>query len=165
MPSFQGRPKAFLDEVILPALAKLELDPNPRAVAQLLLGTAIQESNLQFRRQFGDGPARGLFQMEPVTHDDIWANFLKFNAGLSAKVASFLGGGGPSADAMENNDLYATAMARAHYRRVPAALPAADDIVAMGAYWKVHYNTLLGAGTAQEFIDHYQQVVQGNFPR
>jgi hypothetical protein len=165
MPSFQGKPKEFVDQVILPALATLGLDPNPRAAAQLLLGTAIQESNLHFRRQLGDGPARGLFQMEPATHDDIWANFLKFNTGLGTKVASFLGGGGPSANALENNDLYAAAMARAHYRRVSAPLPAADDIAGMGAYWKAHYNTPLGAGTAQEFIDHYQQAVQGNFPQ
>jgi len=164
MPSFQGKPKAFLDEVILPALAGLGLDANPRAAAQLLLGTAIQESNLQFRRQFGDGPARGLFQMEPATHNDIWTNFLKFNPALADKVRSFLGGAEPSADALENNDKYAAAMARAHYRRVSAPLPAADDIPAMGAYWKAHYNTPQGAGTANEFIDHYRLVVHGDFP-
>jgi hypothetical protein len=157
MPEFKDRPQAFLDEVILPALAGLELDANPKAASQLLLGTAIQESNLQFRRQFGDGPARGLFQMEPATHNDIWNNFLRFNEPLSAKVRSFLNGDPQSAATLENNDKYAAAMARVHYRRVPPALPAADDIAAMGAYWKAHYNTPLGAGTATEFIKNWRR--------
>ena len=157
MPDYKDKPQDFLNEVILPALAGLGVDANPTAASQLLLGTAIQESNLFYRRQLGNGPARGLFQMEPATHDDIWANYLKYNAPLAAQVRSFLNGGTESAGELENNDKYAAAMTRVHYRRVPAALPAADNIEAMGAYWKAHYNTPLGAGTVAEYVANWRK--------
>jgi len=157
MREYQDRPQAFLDEVILPALAGLAVDADAKAASQLLLGTAIQESNLHYRRQLGDGPARGLFQMEPATHNDIWTNYLAYQAGLAAKVRGFLDGAAQSADALETNDRYAAAMARVHYRRVPAALPPVGDINAMGAYWKQYYNTPAGHGTAAQFVTNWRR--------
>lgn len=61
-------PLECLRDLILPALE--EADPilktkNRTEAAVLLLAIAIQESALRYRRQLGDGPARGLFQMEP----------------------------------------------------------------------------------------------------
>jgi len=157
MADYKDRPQAFLDEVILPTLAGLGLDADPKAASQLLLGTAIQESNLFYRRQLGDGPARGLFQMEPATYNDIWGNYLAYQAGLADKVRAFLNGDPQSAAALENNDKYAAAMTRVHYRRVPAALPPFGDIDAMGAYWKQYYNTPQGGGTAAEFVDNWHR--------
>ncbi len=61
-----------------------------RAAEDLVLGTALQESNLRYLRQLNDGPARGVYQMEPATHDDIWENYLAFRAELSAHVSAFL---------------------------------------------------------------------------
>ena len=154
---YQDKPQEFLDEVILPALAGLGLDGGSKAASELLLGTAIQESNLHFRRQLGNGPARGLFQMEPATHNDIWTNFLAFQAPLAAKVRVFLNGDPQSADTLETNDKYAAAMARVHYRRVPPALPPAGDVNAMGAYWKQHYNTPQGHGTAAQYVANWRR--------
>jgi len=67
----------FRRDVIAPVLQKSGLDSE--AAEELLLGTAVQESlNFKYRRQMGGGPARGYFQMEPATHDDIWDNYLQF---------------------------------------------------------------------------------------
>jgi hypothetical protein len=141
-----------------PALATLVA--GGLAAEQLLLGTAIQESLLVHRRQLGNGPARGLFQMEPATHDDCWANFLKFRAPLAARVRLTLDAGQQAAArTMEVNDRYAAAMCRVRYLRVPAAMPAADDIEAMANYWKQHYNTPLGAGTPDEFLEKWPRYV------
>jgi len=41
-------------------------------------------------------------------------------------------------------------MCRIHYLRVPEPIP--DTIQGQAAYWKMHYNTELGAGTPQEYI-------------
>src|SRR5947207_14512835 len=112
MTDYQGNPKGFVDEVIAPALEALGLDGDLQAATELLLGTAMQESGLVFRKQLGGGPARGLFQMEPATHDDIWANFLKFRAALAAKVRQFLAGREVDAEELIDNDRYAAAMAR-----------------------------------------------------
>ncbi|WP_157098735.1 hypothetical protein [Novosphingobium rosa] len=43
------------------------------AASDLLLGTAVHESGgFRWNRQLGNGPARGYFQMEVATHNDIW---------------------------------------------------------------------------------------------
>ncbi|MEY8241449.1 MAG: hypothetical protein RPT25_13980, partial [Cycloclasticus sp.] len=50
---------------------------------------------------------------------------------------------------------YATAIARVIYYRVPKALPPGNDIRALAKYWKTHYNTSLGRGTADEFVQNF----------
>jgi hypothetical protein len=150
--------RKILLDCIRPALTAL--GRGGRAAEQLVLGTAIQESLLIHRQQLGNGPALGLFQMEPATHDDCWDNFLKFRSDLTAKVKLTLG---PGEDAvpvtMKVNDRYAAAMCRVCYVRVSEALPAQDDIDAMANYWKKHYNTLLGAGKPEEFLAKWPQYV------
>jgi hypothetical protein len=146
----------FRESVIKPVLARMGLASE--AAEQLLLGTAIQESLfLRYRRQMGGGPAVSYFQMEPATHNDIWDNFLKYRPEWAAKATSFLTS--ESADKMtelENNDEYATAMARIHYMRVPASLPEAGDVSAQANYWKQYYNTPLGKGKPHEYIEKWQ---------
>ena len=152
--------RRFTEEVIDPALAAIALDdPAARAsVRQLLLGTALQESGLKHLRQLANkdgtrGPALGYFQMEPATHDDIWMNFLNFRPALAARARAAAGQavGRPKAERMVESHLYAAVMARLRYRRAPGKLPAAGDVKGMGAYWKAHYNTVLGKGRAAEF--------------
>lgn len=150
--------RSVLTTAIRPALATLQA--GGRAAEQLVLGTAIQESLLVHRRQLGNGPARGLFQMEPATHDDCWTNFLKFRTALAERVRHTLAPGQePVATTLEVNDRYAAAMCRVRYLRVPAAMPSADDIAAMANYWKQHYNTPLGAGAPEEFLEKWPHYV------
>ena len=148
-------PQEFLEQVIRPTLATIGL--SGAAAENLLLGTAIQESRLVFRRQLGNGPARGLFQMEQPTHDDIWANYLTFRQALGDQVGAQPNGAANRFAELENNDPYACAMARVHYLRVSEALPAANDIAALANYWKRHYNTSQGAGTADEFVANWNK--------
>ena len=161
MTDYQGNPKGFVDEVITPALEALGLDGDLQAATELLLGTAMQESGLVFRKQLGGGPARGLFQMEPATHDDIWANFLKFRAALSAKVRQFLAGREVDAQELIDNDRYAAAMARIQYYRMGQIVgkdpvPDATDIAGMADYWKTYYNTAGGAGAPAQFVANWE---------
>ena len=58
-------PLQFLDCVVALTLGELHMD-SPAAQA-LVLGTAAQESRLQYLVQLGNGPAREIFQMEPAT--------------------------------------------------------------------------------------------------
>jgi hypothetical protein len=149
MTDYQGNPKGFVDEVITPALEALGLDGDLQAATELLLGTAMQESGLVFRKQLGGGPARGLFQMEPATHDDIWANFLKFRAALAAKIRQFLAGREVDAEELIDNDRYAAAMARIQYYRM-------GQIAGMADYWKTYYNTAGGAGAPAQFVANWE---------
>jgi hypothetical protein len=103
--------------------------------------------------------------MEPSTHDDIWANYLNYRHTLSNNVASFLSS--PTANKyleLENNDKYAAAMARVHYMRVSAPLPSQGNTVSQANYWKQHYNTPLGKGKPQEYIDKWNKYVLGGTP-
>ena len=45
------------------------------------------------------------------------------------------------------------ALCRLHYRRVPSGLPKAGNLEAQAKYWKEFYNTKLGKGTIEHFIE------------
>lgn len=140
----------FKDWVITPALDALHL--NSVAAQELLLGTALQESRLSNLAQIG-GPALGVFQMEPATHDDIWLNFLAYKPDLARKLENLSAKQTPKE--MATNLLYAAAMCRVHYYRSPKPLPDAGAINAQAAYWKAVYNTPLGRGKASEYVDNW----------
>jgi len=111
-----------------------------------------------FLVQLGGGPALGIFQMEPNTHDDIWLNFLQYREALAGEIrGQYMVNGGASE--LVWNLAYATAMCRMHYLRKPGAIP--TSVEGMAAYWKKHYNTELGKGTEEEFIANYNRYVVG----
>ena len=146
----------FTELVIIPALESLQL--NSKAAQELLLGTAIQESGLRYLHQLGDGPALGLFQMEPATHDDIWENYLAYRATLAQKIPG-TGGSAIRRKAVEmvGNLWYAAGMCRVHYLRAPEPLPEAGDLEGQAAYWKKWYNTAQGAGTVEHYIRNWRK--------
>lgn len=133
---------------------------SPDAV-YLLLGTAAQESRLGTYINQINGPALGVFQMEPTTEQDIWTNFLQYRPHLRNMVAKATGVKHPDPGHLRGNLIYQIAMARLHYFRVPEPLPAGNDILAMARYWKEHYNTHLGRGTVEEFQGNYTRYVLG----
>lgn len=153
----------FLRFAISPALRSISSMKFPMwsvAAEELLLGTAIVESDLRFRRQLGNGPARGLFQMEPATHNDIWTNFLKYKPELGNAIVKLMST--PDSDKLvelEKNDKYACAMARAHYLRVRQLLPKAGDVEAMAKYWKDHYNTWKGMGEWSKYVAKWRKTM------
>lgn len=135
------------------------------AAEQLVLGTGIQESLLIYRTQQGNppGPALGLFQMEPDTHDDIWGNYLAYESELANLVKSTLQSGQKNeASTLKTNDKYAAAMCRVHYSRNPDPLPPVNDVTALAKYWKKFYNTPEGAGTVKEFKDKWPLYVNAD---
>ena len=149
----------FRASVVRPVLAHLGVH-SPAAEA-LIVGTAVHESGgLRWLAQRGGGPAKGVFQIEPATHDDIWGNFLRFRPRLAAKVAAVAAPWPARHDQLATNLAYACAIARVQYLRVPEPLPAAGDLRGLAAYWKAHYNTARGAGTAAAFVRDYRRFVK-----
>ena len=121
---------------------------------ELLMMTAAIESNLgQYIRQVGGGPALGIFQMEPESHDDIYSNYINNRPYLWDVVDLF------SADEshrnLEYNLAYAIIMARIHYLRAKGPLPEATDIEGMAHYYKKVWNTHLGKSTVEEAVEDY----------
>ena len=143
----------FKKLVIEPTLEYLELSA-PAAI-NLLIGTALMESRLKHLIQKPNGPALGLFQMEPATHKDIWDNFLKYKTGLAEKVSGLIAPKPDSETQLKTNLAYSAAMCRVHYYRAPTKLPEAEDLKGLAHYWKKYYNTELGAGKPEEFEEVY----------
>lgn len=145
-------------EVVRPALESIDRLSVP--AENLVMATAAQESHLEYIRQLGSGPALGLFQMEPATHDDIWTNYLASKPLLANLVRRSIEttAAYPEASRLAWDLRYAAIMCRIHYLRVPEALPPGTDVPAMAAYWKQHYNTPAGAGTVEEFVENYRRV-------
>ena len=146
----------FKTYVLQPTLEQIKL--YSLSAENLLLGTALTESgDLHYLHQLGQGPALGLYQMEPHTHDDIWDNYLAFRKDLRREVLAYLGPVPEPKDQLITNLAYATVMARVHYLRVKEPLPAADDHRGLANYWKEHYNTKLGAGKPDAFVRHLKE--------
>ena len=144
--------------IVRPILNELELwSP---AAENLVIGTGITESRLYYLKQMGEGPALGIYQMEPFTHNDLWRTTL-WGTYLGARVSRLLpsfSGVSPRATEMIGNLYYATAMCRVHYRRIKEPLPA-NDAVALAKYWKQYYNTPLGKGSWEKSAVHFALAV------
>lgn len=145
------------EHVIGPVLDHLHLWS--RSAENLLLGTAAVESAMGKYIHQINGPAIGIWQMEPTTHNDIWSHFLDGRPEVAVGVKSLAGyrwmGRRVRPEEMAGNLFYACAMTRIHYLRVPEALPDENDVDGMAMYWKQHYNTAAGAGTPEGFVSSY----------
>lgn len=155
-------PQGLLDEVIWPVLTRLDGVMDGRASSpaaiNLLLGTAAVESALgEDLVQDGNGPARGLFQMEADTERWLLDGYLARRIVMRQAVTDLTV---PLPDyELTGNLFYATALARVLYWTKPEPLPEADDVEGLAAYWKQHYNTPGGHGTVAKFCLDYRRMV------
>ncbi len=144
----------FLDYVIRPTILTLGIGGQSAEI--LLLGTALVESNLSALKQYNNGPALGIYQMEAKTHFDIWYNYLRYREELARKIEKFIVPGLLGPEQLIGNLYYATAMTRTHYRRVKQALPLVNDLKGMAQYHKDHYNTSAGKTDPEESIKYFK---------
>lgn len=150
----------FRELVVRPTLKRLHKDiPYSVEAEDLLIMTAAHESHLGTYLKQINGPALGVYQMEPATLEDIWSNYLYYRQDIESEIALMCGGthhGGPSE--LVTNLEFATAMARVHYYRVSEALPKrtgfetrSDYIRALAKYAKKYYNTDKGKATVEDY--------------
>src|SRR5262245_5087223 len=126
------------DLIITPALALLPSAMRSPAAVELLIGTELKESGGVYVRQLPDGPALGLYQMEPVTYEEHQQWILQ-DAMLTAAI--YPHGSRPADDLMWDVRL-ATQLARVHYWvRGEDPLPALGDVEGYALYWGVYYQT------------------------
>ena len=143
-------------EVIRPVLREMKMWSE--AAENLLMGTAAHESRSgRYLRQIR-GPARGLYQMEPATHVDLLTNYLRYRDELRDELGKFIAKAPGPVQQLSTNMAYATAAARLQYWRVPEALPEAQDIIGLAAYYKRHWNTFAGKATEFDFVRAYRKL-------
>lgn len=138
--------------VIKPTLTKLGL--YTQDAERLLVMIAAHESVKGYYIVQTTGQAKGIYQMEDATHDDI-LRWLKAKKPEMYKQITSLVAGEPTAMDMVTNLAYATAMARAFFLRFPEALPTGSDD-SLAAYAKKRWNTYLGKATASDYLKAYR---------
>jgi len=143
----------LLDYIIKPTLEYMGGNYNSKNAQMLLLSTAAIESKCGYYIKQIGGPALGIWQMEPATHDDIWINC---DALKKAYFEIFINRLVGPLSKNSNTELitlpmYACAMARLKYSMDTEQLPFYADIYGIYAYYKRIYNTPLGASTFEKF--------------
>lgn len=148
----------YLSHLIWLALRDTPFPHFDRAVA-LLLGIAAVESGLRNMRQIGGGPARGVFQMEPVTAREMH-RYLAAHDSFQGLTEARCGIYRFSITALENSVVYAALLVRTlFWVRDPNPLPEATNIAGQASTWKTYYNTAQGKGTLQQYIDAYRTLI------
>lgn len=143
--------KQLKERVIEPTLKQLGLYSSD-AVELLLMIAAHESVKGEYIAQI-TGPARGIYQMEGATHNDIHV-WIKVNKGhIYRSIAGLVVQ--PVSDMMMYDLRYATAMARVFFLRFPEALPSGSDVDAMAAYAKRRWNTSAGKATPADYKNAY----------
>lgn len=140
--------------VIIPVLEQIDLYSD--SSVNLLLGTCAQESEMGTYLKQINGPALGIYQIEPNTHNDVWDNYLVYKPELRDKVLRI---GERNSNSLIVNLAYQTAIARIIYLRVANPLPTANDIPGLANYYKKYYNTVSGKAILEEVIEKFRSVI------
>ncbi len=149
----------LLDCIIKPTLEYMGGNYASKNASMLLLSTAAIESGCGYKLKQEDGPALGIWQMEPLTLHDIYDNcdaIVNNHTELYKKLDSLdlfdVYTTGETLEAgLVISPMYACAMARLKYAMDSAPLPPYDNIRAVYDYYKRIYNTPLGASTYEKF--------------
>ncbi len=150
--------KQLRELIVEPTLKVMSpLIPYSEAAVELLMMTAAHESKLgTYIKQVG-GPALGIYQMEPITEQDIQDNYLKYRSELDDMVLQFMCGDIPLSP-LVGNMYYATAMARVHYCRDSEALPDVTDLIGLSRYAKRVWNTDKGKASSLDYKGAYMKL-------
>jgi len=137
---------------------------------QLLLGTCAVESNLGYYRKQTNGPARGIFQIEPTTAVDlidrvVFVKYKKLYSHITTECPFYSKENISTkkqliGDLLITDDKLSILLARIKYLGDKRATP--KDLVGIAETWKRVYNTYKGKGTINKYIEKYNRYV-GDF--
>jgi len=123
---------------------------------ELVYMTGMAESGYRAIRGHTKGnPALSFWQIEPDTAEDILNNFVAFRPIIRGRLEGLglIWDERYDSSYLEYNMALAISLCRLKYWRDKEQLPMNGDIEGMAKYWKRVYNTELGKGTIQHFID------------
>lgn len=144
--------------IILPALSKLQQYSDD--AVELLMFTCAVESNGGTYVKQEKGPALGIYQMEPKTYNDLWANYIRHRSDISLILGTqFNAYRMPDENRLIYDLEFSTIMARLFYLRISDSLPNAKDENAIYTYYKKYWNTEKGASTQQKSIKAYRNFI------
>ena len=149
-------PDQLRKHIIIPVLARMDM--LSQDAEGMVLATGIHEGDkLKRVTQYNNGPARSYYQIEPATLSDLYTNYLSYRPKKKELLDSFMIPMYDRADNLVMNLAYATAVCRMIYYRVPSPIP--TSLEGKAHYWKEHYNTHLGKGNVDEFIENVKDFI------
>ncbi|HKI46919.1 MAG TPA: hypothetical protein VKA08_16440 [Balneolales bacterium] len=127
---------------------------------KLLTIICAHESILGSKLKQTNGPALGLYGMEPATLRDQFNTFLyrSDKKDLFRRVSEFTGVGVPDEGHCQYNPIYSTVIARVKLLRDPHPIPDKDDIVGLCEYAKRVWNGP-GKATAEKYENDYRRLI------
>lgn len=166
MSVYMSLDKYLLTQTIVNTLKehKLTSTITPQEV-HLILGTCATESDFgKYREQTNNGPAKGIFQIEPFTGCDIIDRVLKnkyknvYNWVLS-QIPNYKPNDKISlGKALIFNDALSIVLCRTKYLTDKNSIP--TDLHGIAMTWKRVYNTHLGKGKIEHFIKKYDKYLK-----
>lgn len=118
----------------------------------MVMRTGLAETG--FRTLFQKrGPALGFWQCEPNTAYDIIENYILYRPQLKSKLLSYNIDSSTVIRVLKTDIAAQAILCRLKYRRDSKPIPKWNDVKGQAEYWKRVYNTELGKGTIEHFID------------
>lgn len=138
-----------LKNAIVKVLQKIQL-PISEEVVNMIAEIACVESNCgEYIKQI-NGPACGIFQIEPNTATDIMNNYLQYRDAYKNAVMSVYINKLSIEENLQYNLAFSIAMCRAFLLRIKESVP--DTVEERAKYWKKYYNTAYGKGTIEDYL-------------
>ena len=145
--------------IIKPALYDLMLLSDD-AVELMVFTCAVESLGGTYLKQV-NGPALGIYQMEPATYNDIWQNYILKKTSLNLiMISNFDCVRMPSEERLIYDLRFATAMTRLFYARIPEKLPVKPGSHGLWDYYKKYYNTGQGSATQYVSIEKYSSFIK-----
>lgn len=143
--------------VVVPALMEIPHGYSDDAVLAIMMIIAHESARAKYIKQV-NGPALGLIQMEPLTHDDVWAHSdtIWNNAALLGIVTeneAFIRTH-PPASRLIYDLRYNVFMAR--QRLFMDVNPLPSDKESMSKYLKGYWNSNAGAASQDSYLNDYE---------
>jgi hypothetical protein len=144
--------------VVIPTLKEIAKGIGAKPVLAITMIIAHESKGGNYLKQIGGGPALGIIQMEPTTHDSIWDNgdSIWDNAFLMGIVTKdeFDNKRQPLAGRLIYDLRYNVFMARQYLFMDTAPLPSTP--YQMSAYLKDYWNSAGGAADSNSYLRDYE---------
>lgn len=139
-----------IDDAIENIVDNLSLGADKNHLRALLKETAMVESNYAKTPDFTPNSGKGVFQLDKIGFEDA----ISQNSAIKAQALKM----GYNLDLLDYSKpevtqdiLLNTMLARLLYYKKPGSIPSTRE--GRAAYWKKYYNSVLGAGTIQAYLD------------
>ena len=139
--------KKQIKEIIEWTLNRMDMYSDDAAA--MIYRTGMAETGYKHLKQMGGGPAIGFFQIEPATID----NYVAYRPQIKTDLYALGFDEKDGEMRVMSNIALQVAFCRLCYRRDKNAIPSLENMKAQAKYWKKVYNTKLGKGTVEHFME------------